>query len=153
MARNAEAPPPALKHGLTSRRVAEAMRDEVERLASTLVGSAPPDADVLEKARDAADAILRLRQVRAMKLHALGQAEPARQASRARARAGGKADKPWPLALLALLEREESLLRRLDDYERRASSRRARAIRELDLARIEAERRRGGAPDACELGG
>jgi hypothetical protein len=57
------------------------------------------------------------------------------------------------MGVLALLEREETLLRRLDDYERRASSRRARAIRALDLARIEAERRRGSAPDACELDG
>lgn len=43
-------------------------------------------------------------------------------------------------AMLKFLGENEALLGRLEDYERRALSLRAKAIRELDCARIEAER-------------
>lgn len=48
-------------------------------------------------------------------------------------------------AMFKFLEENEALLGRLEDYERRALSVRTKAIRELDCARIEAERRAGSA--------
>lgn len=156
--------PPALKHGLTSRWLFEAMQEEVEELAEVLIGASPPEPEIMSAARQAADTILRLRQVRAMKIHTLNEAEPGRQAKTYAAEmyreirknavavwggAGGgsrrlarKAGEAAELAMLSFLGREEKLLQRLDEYERRALSQRAEAIRQLDLARIEAERRR-----------
>lgn len=138
MARGTTTAPPALTHGLTSRWLFAGLQGEVDELADVLVGSSPRLPGILEAARRAAEAILRLRQVRTMKTHTLNHAEPGADLGESGAATrGGGAD----AAMLRLLEQEERILRRLDDYERRALSRRARAIRELDLARIEADRR------------
>lgn len=139
MARGTTTAPPALTHGLTSRWLFASLQEEVDELADVLVGSSPSLPGILEAARRAAEAILRLKQVRRMKTHTLNQAEPddGTDASAGATKTGNTADR----AMLRFVEREETLFRRLDEYERRALSRRARAIRELDLARIEAERR------------
>lgn len=60
-------PPPALTHGLTSRRVWDAMRDDVEALTPALIGAAYPDPPVVDAARAAAEAILHLDLVRRSK--------------------------------------------------------------------------------------
>jgi hypothetical protein len=59
-----------------------------------------------------------------------------------RGQEGAASAVPDPVAgaMLKFLAANEDLWRRLDDYERRALSQRTKAIRELDLARIEAER-------------
>jgi hypothetical protein len=57
-------PPPALRHGLTSRRLRDAMRDDVEALIPALIGAAYPDPTVVDAARAAAEAILHLHHVR-----------------------------------------------------------------------------------------
>lgn len=153
------ATPSALTHGLSSRWIFQALEEEVDELSKCLAGCSVDDAGVVEAARKAAEAILRLRQVRAMKTLALNRARPGLQPTlrtadalrdfargltprerpqrNASATAGTATDK----AVLAYMESSEALLRRLDEYERRALSQRARAIRELDYARIEVERR------------
>ena len=153
------AKPSAVTHGLTSRWIFEALRDEVDELARRLAGSVAGEPGVEEAARAAADAILCLQRVRSMKTHALNQADPrlkklnledilrnfnarlkeASGASKARAKKAGSAD---DLSMFEFLRKTGNVLGRLDEYERRALSRRAKAIRELDYARIEAARRK-----------
>lgn len=60
-------PPPALTHGLTSRRLRDAMREDVEALIPALIGAAYPDPPVVDAARAAAEAILHLDRVRRAK--------------------------------------------------------------------------------------
>jgi hypothetical protein len=160
--------PPALTHGLTSRWLFEVLEEDVAELAKELMGSAPHEPVVAEAARKAAEAILRLGHVKAMKAFAFREAEPGRQASLriaewarafaskggvlgasgrrivAKSRSDGKAGSPSNLAMLRLMETSGALLRRIDDYERRALSQRSKAIRELDHARIDAARRAPG---------
>lgn len=59
--------PPALTHGLTSRRLRDAMRDDVEALVPALISAAYPDPLVVDAARAAAEAILHLDRVRRAK--------------------------------------------------------------------------------------
>lgn len=54
-------------------------------------------------------------------------------------------------AILKFMDEYGQLLQRLDDYERRALSQRTKAIRELDFARIEAERLRAVGPGAEQM--
>ncbi len=157
--RNTEAKPSALKHGFSSRWFLEAIKDEVDELAGLLAGSSAGEPGVDEAARRAAEATLRLRQVRSMKTHALNQAEPGREGvnasdalrtygatlkdlSSGRRAKPGNADTAADLAMLKYLEEAGTMLQGLDKYERQALSRRAKAIRELDFARIEAARRK-----------
>jgi hypothetical protein len=60
--------PPAMTHGLTSRRLREALNRDAEVLAPALIGGAYPDQSVIEAARAAADAILHLHHIRRAKL-------------------------------------------------------------------------------------
>lgn len=153
-----EAKPSALKHGLSSQWLFATLEDEAAELAVELIGSSPFSPRLLEAAQTAAEAILHLRHVRSMKLLALNEAEPGRAAvvdideyfksltaaafgsHNGRSRGGEKIGDRDDLALLEFMEQSGTLLRRLDDYERRALSKRSKAIRELDLMRIDIER-------------
>ena len=57
-------PPPALKHGLTSRLALEDASEEVRALADALLASSPREPRLLEASREAAEAMHRLRRVR-----------------------------------------------------------------------------------------
>lgn len=155
------AKPGALTHGLTSRWLLEAVSDDIDELAGLLTGSSAGEPAVEDAARRAAEAILGLRQVRSMKIHALSHADPERKridpreafkafgsmskilssARKAKPKKVGTAD---DLAMLEFIDTSANILERLDAYERRALSRRSKAIRELDFARIEAARRKAG---------
>lgn len=164
--------PSALTHGLTSRWAMEALAEEAEALAPRLIGASPPTEAIAGAARKAAEAILRLNRVRAVRTYAMSQAEfvdrekvyefeglaqffsgdfyklIAEELSRdfnrmSRGQRGAASAVPDPVAAATLkfFAANEDLWRSLEDYERRALSQRTKAIRELDLARIEAERR------------
>lgn len=60
--------PSALRHGLTSRTVREEWSRGALELAEALIGAAPREPQVLEAARDAAEAILYLRRVQQCRL-------------------------------------------------------------------------------------
>ena len=60
--------PAALKHGLTSRSAREDWSTDVTRLAEALLGAAPREPQVLEAAREGAEAILNLRRVQQCRL-------------------------------------------------------------------------------------
>lgn len=151
----------------------EALAEEVQALAPRLIGASPPTDAIMRAARKAAEAILRVSRVRAVKAYTLNQAEHVRREkiyffegmanvfsgdlykllatdlsreinrmAREKRNAAARTEGADPVAgdMMTFLEENDALWRRLDDYERRALSARARAIRELDLARIEAER-------------
>ena len=120
--------PSALTHGLTSRWAMAAADDEIDALVPLLIGSSPHVDAVIAPARSAAEAILHLAQVRAAKRLAADEAIT-RQPAATHA----------PDVLAKVLA--DAKFVKFDEYERRALSRRAKAIRELDLARIEVERR------------
>lgn len=165
--------PSALSHGLTSRWAMEALEEEVEALAPRLLGASPPSDTIMRAARKAAEAILRVNRVRAIKTYALNRAEHPRRKSahpfvgmaeyfradvcklfaaeisqgvshmpavRRDTAAAPKDAGSFADAMLKFLGENDALLGRLEDYERRALSVRTKAIRELDCARIEAER-------------
>lgn len=150
--------PSALKHGLSSQWLFETIEDQAAELAVELIGSSPRGPRLLEAAQAAAEAILHLRHIRSMKALALNEAEPGRPTvvdidqyfkSLTAAAFGGRDGRSGggerigdghDLALLDFMEQSGTLLRRLDDYERRALSKRSKAIRELDLMRIDIER-------------
>lgn len=150
--------PPAFKHGLASRWVLEIRADETSELADHLIGSSPREPAVMAAAQRAAEAILHLRNVKAVKMLAFREAVPD-QATKAclanfspsvaasfdAGRAVEQAVQDEALnqsdrLLLEFLRGSEGMLRRLEEYERRALSLRSKAIRELDLVRIEIER-------------
>ena len=169
--------PSALTHGLSSRWAMEALAEEVDALAPLLIGASPPTEAITKAARKAAEAIMRVNRVRAVKAYALNQAEHARRETiyafdglalvfkgevykllaaelsrdinrmskaKKNVAARPKGADPVADAMLKFLGENEDLWQRLDDYERRALSLRAKAIRELDFARIEAERQGTG---------
>ena len=172
---------PALSHGLTSRTMRAADAPEVERLARALIGGSPPEPEILDAARETAEAILHLRRIRTMRtdlLKELMTAPPAaaKVPSSAAIRAmavilrDGITSRTSPLLarfgeemglapespkhseitseeeatarLLQIYRDLPEALRRLDDYERKALSRRTSLLRRLDFRRIEAERLR-----------
>lgn len=165
--------PPAWKHGLASRAPREAMSAAAEVLADALLGTSPREPQLLEAAREAAEAILYLETVRqlqcaTLEAHAIGRLKTrGRAAERMQelsvsvkvddaptwrrlrdtvaATIGGaregELERPSQKALALELKGSAAELRRLADYERRAFSRRQKAIRRLDYERIEAERR------------
>ncbi|WP_421693782.1 hypothetical protein [Aestuariivirga sp.] len=145
-------------------------------MAFALLGSSPPEPQLLEAARSAAEDIIYFDRVQRHRRSALEaaavdghppsgpQADLARAFSRAtrviepeaRARAAremlakhfsdvpsdSKRDAEGSRAVLSAMERLDKELRRLWDYDRRAFSRRAKSLRELDYRRVEVERRR-----------
>lgn len=172
--------PPAYKHGLFSRWAFDGLEDEIEELSGLLIGSSPPEPEILVAARNLAEAVIQLKRVRAMKVAVLNEAGPKRQRvysfpgvalvlsgdayrlfaedlsrrmdelapkrKKGKQTSDNSAD-PERGAVLKLLARSGEMLNTLDEYERRALSRRATALRELDRVRIDRERRRIGAED------
>lgn len=151
------------------------MSGAAEELANALLGVSPREPQLLEAAREAAEAILYLETVRQLQCATLEAHAMRRLTTRGRAgerlrqlSVSVKADdaptwrhlRDTVAATIAgagegILERlsqrviafelegSAQELRRLADYERRALSRRQKAIRRLDYERIEAERRAG----------
>jgi len=66
--------PSALRHGLTSRTAREDWSNDVLRLAEALLGTAPHEPQVLEAAREAAQAFLYFRRVQQCRLFELEDA-------------------------------------------------------------------------------
>jgi len=166
--------PSALRHGLFSRHARLEWSPQVESLGDALLGVSPRQPQVIEAAREAAEAILWLRQIQHWRLAMLEHAaltyanqsdaerDPALRLSEMVKGAAASDcaplrdevceahDKAWLVGLAPAgdyfihqkVAEHATELRRLADYERRANSRRRKALRRLDYERIEAERRR-----------
>ena len=118
--------PPAWRHGLSSRHARERLSEDAEALAEALLGSSPSGPALLLAGRNFALAEMHLRSVREVRRSLLED----RARSETREGASPAATK------LA------TGLRQLNEYERKAFSRRAKALRALDYEMIEAERQR-----------
>jgi hypothetical protein len=150
------------------------LASDVEALAQRIVGKGA-EANVLEPARRVAEAQFDLRRVRAYRNRLIERAMPdpkveaevaesatlAPASARVGARVGDLSSDerdrilcadPLEAKGLGLVAEFAKTLAALDRYERRALSRRKFAVREVDLARVEAERRARDA-GAARLGG
>jgi hypothetical protein len=150
------------------------LASDVEALAQRIVGKGA-EANVLEPARRVAEAQIDLRRVRAYRNRLIERAMPdpkveaevaesatlAPASARVGARVGDLSSDerdrilcadPLEAKGLGLVAEFAKTLAALDRYERRALSRRKFAVREVDLARVEAERRARDA-GAARLGG
>ena len=177
--------PSALRHGLFSRHARLEWSPQVQSLGDALLGASPRQPQVIEAAREAAEAILWLRQIQQWRLAMLERAalfyanptaaerDPALRlsdmvkgaaASDCAALRGDVCaahDRAWLVDLAPAgdyfihqqVAEHATELRRLADYERRAHSRRRKALRRLDYERVEAERCRVTAEAARWRGG
>ena len=166
--------PSALRHGLFSRHARLEWSPQVQSLGDALLGASPRQPQVIEAAREAAEAILWLRQIQQWRLAMLERAalfyanqtaaerDPALRLSdmvkgaaasdcaALRDEVCAAHDRAWLVDLAPAgdyfihqqVAEHATELRRLADYERRAHSRRRKALRRLDYERVEAERRR-----------
>lgn len=168
-ARNAgTSPSNRLSHGLSSRARKEERSGEAFDLAQDLIGNGPATEEMLDVAVALADAILLLVAIRAERQATLSRLPPSleidpiemimidngffegapprawfpkvmRALARAEAIPEGKSDLVETARIL--LKRKSELVT-LDDYERKASSRRKKLLTRLDYLRIEAMRSR-----------
>ena len=177
--------PSALRHGLFSRHARLEWSPQVQSLGDALLGVSPRQPQVIEAAREAAEAILWLKQIQQWRLAMLEHAtlsyanqtaaerDPALRlsdmvkgaaASDCAALRGDVCaahDRAWLVDLAPAgdyfihqqVAEHATELRRLADYERRAHSRRRKALRRLDYERVEAERCRVTAEAARWRGG
>jgi hypothetical protein len=118
--------PPAWRHGLSSRHARERLSEDAEVLAKALLGSYPSGPALHLAGRNFALAEMHLRSVREVRRSLLDDR------ARSETREGAS---PAPTTLA-------TGLRQLNEYERKAFSRRAKSLRALDYEMIEAERRR-----------
>lgn len=140
-----------LTHGLTSRSWAEGWREEVEQLTRDIVGDGPRTADILETAAALARSIILVEATRIEKRSVFGATEPPRRSRQETDvfNEDGAINGPNVIAtdlfngfdVVSRLTLKARDLRRLDELERKATSRRNELLRHLDYLVLEERRR------------
>lgn len=127
-----------LSHGLRSRLLRTSREDDADALAAEILAGCPRDAEISSLARDMADAILHLSAIRVARRHLFAPPH-SRDHREAQPDEDGAGRGTRPVS--DVFRDGGQALRVIDDYERKAISRRNGLIRRLDYLTLEIMRR------------